>query len=346
LLKLKNNLVEIKYDYTNNPFSPALPDHSVRMFALDFDNDMNLWVTQGFSNDALFQLNTANQWSTHSLSSIYSNFEPHGFMEIAIDKNNNIWLGTEKKGVIGYNPSNGKIALISNIKPTGYPHISALAVDKNNTLWMGNLESLLILPNPERAFSDPDIEFKPIKIVYEGSVQLLLEGQDISCIKVDGSNNKWVGTLGSGLYYFNEDGTQTIYHFTKENSPLPSNDISDITIDGKTGIVYVASSAGLLGFKGNATDSSENMDDVYAFPNPVNLKKHNFVTIRGLMEGVNIKIVDVEGNLVYETNSKGGSIDWDLTAFGRYKVASGVYIALITNEDGSNTQTTKILVIK
>jgi hypothetical protein len=127
---------------------------------------------------------------------------------------------------------------------------------------------------------------------------------------------------------------------------LPSNDVLDIGIDGTKGIVYFATSEGLIAFKGNATDAGENMDDVYAFPNPVNMQKHNFVTIRGLVENVSVKIVDIEGNLVYETTSKGGSIDWDLTAFGKYKVASGVYIALISDEYGEQTQTTKILVIK
>jgi hypothetical protein len=36
----------------------------------------------------------------------------------------------------------------------------------------------------------------------------------------------------------------------------------------------------------------------------------------------NIKITDIE-NLVYETTSEGGTIEWDTTAFGKYKVASG-----------------------
>jgi hypothetical protein len=46
----------------------------------------------------------------------------------------------------------------------------------------------------------------------------------------------------------------------------------------------------------------------------------------GLTDKANIKITDIEGNLVYETTSSGGTIEWDTTAFGKYKVASGVYM--------------------
>jgi hypothetical protein len=103
---------------------------------------------------------------------------------------------------------------------------------------------------------------------------------------------------------------------------------------------------GLVGYRSNAFAPANDLKDVYAFPNPVIMNKHEKVTIKGLVRGVNVKIIDVEGNLVFEKKSTGGSISWDLSAFGRHKVASGVYIALITNPDGTNTQTTKILIIR
>jgi len=349
LLKLNNKTREILYNNQNSPLVNH-PDARIRMFALDFDEEMNLWATEGFSVDKpLYELKNNGSWFAPNLNSIYNNDITAGMGEILADKKNKIiWLGTISKGIVGYKPATNESVRITNgiPPPSGYSNITAMAIDKTNIMWIGNHESLSILRNPENAFTDPSVTFKPIKIEYEGSVQLLMNGQNITSIQVDGSNNKWIGTLGSGIYYFSEDGTHTIYHFNNDNSPLPSNDISDIGIDGTTGIVYIATSEGLVGFKGNATDAGENMDDVYAFPNPVNQQKHDFVTIRGLIEDVSVKIVDTTGNLVFETISKGGSIDWDLTAFGKYKVASGVYIALISSEDGTQTQTTKIMIIK
>ncbi len=351
LLKIKNNSVETLYNQNNSPLTdnPQDPLVGIRTGDITFDSNLNLWVSKNNDNH-LLELQTNQTWQIANLNGIFQTSETEykkNIAKIVTDQNNNIWIGTLYKGIIGYNPSNGNTVKITNgIEPATYTNVKALAIDKNNTLWMGNHESLRILNNPENAFGNSNIEVKPIKIVVDGTVQLLMEGQNISSIQVDGSNNKWLGTIGSGVYYLSEDGTKTIYHYDKENSPLPSNDINDISIDGTTGIVYFATNSGLVAFKGNATEAGDNMDNVYAFPNPVNQQKHDFVSIRGLIKDVHVKIVDVEGNLVYETTSKGGSIDWNLTAFNKYKVASGVYIALITNDDGSKTQTTKILVIK
>ena len=39
-------------------------------------------------------------------------------------------------------------------------------------------------------------------------------------------------------------------------------------------------------------------------------------------------------------------ITWDTTAFGKYKVASGVYFVLITTEDALETKIKKIMIIR
>ena len=346
LFRIKNNQIDRYFDETNSLIQ-NFDNNGARVFAMDFDSQNNLWITQRLT-PTLLKLKPDDTWEGVSLQAVLPDISDyHGFDELKVDDEDNIWLGSEYIGVIGYNQQTHQItADKKGIEPASFTYITGLDIDKNNTMWVGNFNGLWIMPNPQKMFDDPNLSFKPIKIVYEESVQLLMEGQSIQDICVDGSNNKWIATLGSGAYYFSEDGTRTIYHFTKENSPLSSNDIYDIAVDGSTGMVYFATLNGMIGFKGNATDAGENMDDVYAFPNPVNQQKHRFVTIRGLLSGVSVKIVDVAGNLVYEAISKGGSITWNLTAFGKYKVASGVYIALISNDDGTKTQTTKILVIK
>ncbi len=350
LLKIDNGTFT-KYDDTNSPIEAIEIGSykSVRVFGIKLDEENNLWLTQTGANNPIKKLKNDGNWQIVQTPGIFTASDgTDGVIAIDIDKDGLIWFGTSKKGVLGINKETGQFANKNNgSSESSTSYIKALAIDKNNTMWIGNYDGVKTLSNPKRIFENPaTLSFQPIKIEFEGSVQLLLQGQEVTKILVDGSNNKWIGTSGSGVYYVSDDGKKTIFHFTKDNSPLPSNEIYDIDIDGKTGTVYFATGKGLLGFKGNATDASDNLDDVYAFPNPVNTKNHEFVTIRGLVEGVHVKIVDVEGNLVYETQAKGGSIDWDLTAFGKYKVASGVYIALITDDDGEKIQTTKILVIR
>ena len=82
--------------------------------------------------------------------------------------------------------------------------------------------------------------------------------------------------------------------------------------------------------------------DIY----PVRPEFVGTVKIAGLISKANIKITDIEGNLVYETTSEGGTVEWDTTAFGKYKVASGVYMIFIAAEDASETTVKKVMIIR
>ena len=70
------------------------------------------------------------------------------------------------------------------------------------------------------------------------------------------------------------------------------------------------------------------------------------MTIDGLTAKANVKITDILGNLVYEKTSQGGSVQWDTTAFGKYKVASGVYMILVTTEDALETTISKVMIVR
>ena len=64
------------------------------------------------------------------------------------------------------------------------------------------------------------------------------------------------------------------------------------------------------------------------------------------MDKVNLKITDIEGNLVHEQISEGGSIEWNTTAFGKYRVASGVYMVFVSSRDGELTKTKKVMIVR
>ncbi len=170
--------------------------------------------------------------------------------------------------------------------------------------------------------------------------------QFITDIAVDGANNKWIGTADSGLFLVSPNGQETKYHFTINNSPLPSNVINDIGINSATGEVFIATAKGLVSFKGTATAPNDDVSHAYVYPNPVRPEYQGTVKIAGLLDKANIKITDIEGNLVYETISEGGTIEWDTTAFGKYKVASGVYMIFISAQDGVETKVKKVMIIR
>jgi hypothetical protein len=82
------------------------------------------------------------------------------------------------------------------------------------------------------------------------------------------------------------------------------------------------------------------------YPNPVRPEYDGTVKISGLLNKATVKITDIEGNLVYETTSEGGTIEWDTTAFGKHKVASGVYMVFISAQDGVETKVKKVMIIR
>ncbi len=359
LVEFRNGTFFQKFDNSNAPFPPIIlqsgPYESYRISPVIFDDDGNLWAYQGLVMQGLHRYDLQGNWQSYSFQSIVDTMTNEGVAQMNFDREGNLWLATHRLGLVGFNPRTGDwVALTeqNNIPYEGsYRNTKAVAVDKDNILWVGTLNGLRILRNPARAFTEPSVQLERIIIELEElegqdnqGVELLLN-TEISVIEVDGANNKWVGTTNAGVFYFSEDGQQTIYRFTKENSPLPGNSIFDISIDPVTGIVLFATDRGLIGFKGDASEGKNNLDDAYVYPNPVVTRNHEYLIITNLMRDTGVKITDIEGNLVYETRSKGGSVRWDLKNFAGRKVASGVYLILLVDEEIRNTKVLKALII-
>ena len=67
--------------------------------------------------------------------------------------------------------------------------------------------------------------------------------------------------------------------------------------------------------------------------------------ITGLIDEAVVKITDVAGNLVWETKSQGGQVEWNVETFSGKHVASGVYMVYCASANGELTGTTKFLVV-
>ncbi|WP_211076270.1 two-component regulator propeller domain-containing protein [Aquimarina sp. MMG016] len=353
LLEINNNVVTNLYNTTNSDFESFVPDHPTFEFTFlygsVFDRNGDLWIGNSRVQNGLkrFNIDTKEIFNVDLASVIPTADQDLGFSDVVLDRNGNVFTGSYLNGVIGYNISTGQLTKVSREGNLPSVSVSALAMDRNNQLWIGTFKGLRVLFNASGVFQESNPQTSQIIILDDESVpQELLFDQFITDIEVDGSNNKWVATSSSGVFYFSSDGQETLEHFTVANSPLPSNNILDISIDDSTGSVYFASEKGLLEFKGTATGPEDNLDNVVAFPNPVRPGFSGRVTIKGLTSRASVKITDIEGNLVYEEISEGGSIQWDTSAFGRHKVASGVYLILVTGEDQAETTVSKLLIVR
>ena len=173
----------------------------------------------------------------------------------------------------------------------------------------------------------------------------MLDTETINCIAVDGANRKWVGTNGSGVFLLSPDGTNEIHHFTSENSSLFSDNIIDIAINEITGEVFIGTEKGIISYRSDATRGYDSHSDVTVFPNPVKENYTGKIAIKGLVNNANIKITDINGNLVFESFANGGQAIWDGKTQRGNRASTGVYLVFSTNTDGEETMVSKILFI-
>lgn len=348
LLEISEEVPVQLYDETNSGLSDiSFNPTDVRINGAAFDRNGTLWMTNSLVKNALAR-KTGNQIEGISVADILPEFDQvNGYSELVVGRLGNIYFGSSNRGLIAYDPDVNNFQLL-NAERSNLPsdNIQALAVDSNGTLWIGTTLGLRILINPGQVFENPDVQTQPIIFEENGVAVELLNDQVIQTIAVDGNNNKWVGTVNSGVFQFSANGQETLQQFNSSNSPLPSNTIQDISIDNDSGEVYFATALGLVSFSGNAVSPRETLENARVFPNPVRPEFNGQITIDGLTDRANVKITDLNGNLVYEEVSQGGSIQWDTTAFGRYKVRSGVYFILITAEDATETKIVKLMIIR
>lgn len=223
--------------------------------------------------------------------------------------------------------------------------IHAVAQEKDGKLWISLQTGLITIP-AEVDFVHSNACERIIIPRDDGTdlADYLLHTERINAIAIDGANRKWFGTQGSGVYLISEDGIETIEHFTTENSALPSNTILSISIDPKTGLIFIGTSAGLMAYQSDAAEAEKNLLHAYAYPNPVRRDYTGIITISGLMDNTIIHIADPAGNTIYETRSNGGIAVWDGNNAQGQRVASGVYNVLCNEENGKHT-VVKILVM-
>jgi len=361
LLEIVDDEISSFYSSQNSPLEDLFPTDpnriTTRINGTVFDTQGNLWVTDALGVNKLKKRTLSGSWKSVDLQSLQTN-KAEELNTIIIDKTNSLWIGTRRNGVYVYNETGDrKIALTTTPTKGGLPHanVRTVAVDRNNRIWIGTQSGMVVYTNASGVFDAAIYDAAPIIILDDGIPKKLLGDQTINTIAVDGADNKWFGTDKGGVLYTNPSGQKTLASFNKDNSPLPSNTILKIRVDTSTGKVFFATDKGVVAYNSKVLPFGESLGDVYAYPNPA-LKNHLTITIGGrngthLPKGTNIKILDVSGNLVYETNVVegqeiyGGKAVWNKRNLAGNKVASGIYIVLVSNEDASETTSTKIAIV-
>lgn len=224
--------------------------------------------------------------------------------------------------------------------------VHTVSLDKSGNLWIGTGQGLVVLYGADNAVSSNNIIAEPVVIIQDGIPEALLTDVGIYAIKVDNANNKWIATNGAGVYYVSDSGESTKLHFTSKNSPLPSDVVYDVSIDESTGKVYFATEKGVVSYNGDVSTEANNFNNAIAYPNPYRPEYKGNVTIKNLPNRALVKITDIVGNLLFEKKAEGGIVEWNTNNAKGKPVASGIYLVLMTNADGTETKTLKIAVVR
>ena len=335
------------YNEKNSSLQTITDDGWIRIGGCCEDLYGGLWVTNSQAENPI-SLFENESWQSFSLSSISTNTM---IGKIVCASNNQKWIQSRGEGIVVISNNNNskeidekKLNSAVNFGNLPSNIVNSIIEDADGSVWVGTANGVGVFYFPNNIFNSDNFDCETPLVEVDGYVERLLYNTNVLDIDIDGGNRKWFATEGKGVFLMSENGTEEIYHFTSENSPLLSNVVNNVEINPETGDVFFGTDMGLCSFRSNATLSQENFENVLIFPNPVKRNYSGFISINGLTNETNVKITDVSGNLVYETYSEGGRATWDGKNFSGKKVKTGVYLFFCTNNDFNETVVKKILI--
>jgi len=356
LSEIKNGELVIRYDNDNTNGAletTGSSNNRIKISDLKFDDNGNLWGLNSEVNHPLFVKTKDNEWFSFGM-----NQDRLGlfFDDLIIDQYNQKWGILGRGGLFVYN-DNSTISdanddqykiLKNSVGQGNLPSMGvySIAEDLDGEIWVGTDKGIGIFYNPSAIFSGNNFDAQQV-LIQEGDYgQYLLSEEKIKCITIDGANRKWIGTEKTGVFLISEDGMEEIQHFTAENSPLFSNNIYDITINPENGEVFIGTEKGLISYRSDATTGVKTQEETHVFPNPVRETYNGPIAINGLITNANIKITDIDGNLVFEDFAKGGQAIWNGKNKNGERASTGVYLVFSTDINGLEKMVSKILFVK
>lgn len=334
----------------NSGLPGQLPDAQGRpqiiyIGGITVDYNGTLWCGSFDALTPLAAFTRAGRWFTFSVPGAT---RP---LKMITDRSNYKWVALADQNLLVYddagNPAvtaNHRRRILTTDAGNGAlpaPQVNDLAEDADGTVWAGTSRGVAAFYNAPNIFNAGTSTDAVCPVFQQ---RCLLRDENIAAIAVDGANCKWIGTSGA-VYRVNPDGSQVLAQFTPQNSPLPSGNIRDIAVDPQTGEVYIATDAGLVSYRGTATEPQA-ANDLYIYPNPVYSDYTGPIAIRGLGANSMVRITTISGQLVNTLASDGGQALWyGIDANGR-RIRSGVYLVLASGRDGRNLGSGKIAFIE
>ena len=330
LLELDGEKINL-YNDKNSTLNNAVGDsRRTRVAGLAFDSKNRLWVGNHLAERPISVLLPDGKWKSFRPSCGETQLH-----EVVVDGNGYKWLvsSSSSSGILVFDEGNidndqddrcrlftsGNSNLPTNV-------VNCLAVDLDGDVWAGTAQGIVIFECGRNAFEPSVCQGTLRPVEQDGFLEYLLSTEDVQAIAVDGANRKWVGTK-RGVFLLSADGREQLERFTTENAPLPDNSINHIAVDQASGRVYIGTERGIISYQTDAIEGGRlHIAEPKVFPNPVPPGYNGPVAIQGLARDAVVKITDISGKLVFETEALGGQAIWYGNDYQGNRVRSGVYL--------------------
>lgn len=368
LYEIQGRQVVNRYTPDNAPFVRAWDNdsptaHNVRVGSLCYDHRGNLWMAQGQGLVANPLVVRTPDGTMKAIS--YPDIElvnafgpmlalPNGVKWLLIyhrsaDGNNGVFIFDDKGTPL--DQSDDEYRLVSKFVDRTGKEIAAkryydLALDPSGSLWIATDKGPICVANPSSFISQSTpLASRPVG-GQEPNLYYVLDNMPITAIAIDALGNKWCGTGSDGLYLLSSDGTKLLAHYTKDNSPLLTNDVLSLAIDKERGVLYIATSAGLVSlYIGQTSDWSAQSKEVYIYPNPLRPEDPDLITLTQLPAGTTVRILDGAGNLIYQEVAQTGELTITTRLPSGERYPSGIYHALLSDSEGKHSYSIPFAVI-
>lgn len=312
------------------------------------DREGRLWVSTFGAAYNLHMRRPDNTWLDFSIPIFHTG---NAVSQVLVDDADQKWIVSPRgNGVFVFNHGTGPDNVADDrwklYKPGAgqgnlpSADVRCIAKDKDGYIWIGTARGVAVVQCPATMCE----AYWPV-LREDNFAGYLFQNEQVNAIAVDGANRKWVGTQ-NGAWLVSPAGEKILEHFNAANSPLPSDIIHRIVVHPATGEVFFATAAGLLSWRGTATEGKNVQGgEVLVFPNPVPPRYEGTIAIRGLVQNAVVKITDAAGRLVYQTRAHGGQAVWNGRDYTGRRPQSGVYLVFASDDTGREKIVTKLVFI-
>ena len=350
-----------KYDTSNGHLSGKAKDSYLTIRHMNTDSNGNVWIAMSEAasdGNSIAVLRPDHTWVHFSID------ESGGKLnqvptEIAFDDWGRVYIACHENtypnapggitvldhnGTLGNKEDDSWYWMAVQIESDHSNSVWSMAFDKHGMLWTLTPQGLMGWQITDTPTLVPVTNFG----YYLSDIPFVLGSR----MRIDAENNKWISSPGHGIWVLLDNTTfwPDINGINADNSELPTNEITDIYLDDREGLAYIATTKGIHSLKIPFREAIETYSELAAFPSPFRTPATKPLTITGLRQGSTVKVFTVTGLLVRELSAQGGDVAgyqafWDGRNSAGGLVGSGVYLISGYLPDGKSG-VTKLGVIR